>query len=78
MILYYKEDNGDYLCIDTSTNDYYIKGLQRDYFEGRAAAIAGQPSSVCTTSIDRTYLKEKCLRIPKRRVPKDWQKAIEG
>ena len=40
MIVFYREDNGDYLAIDTATNAYYRTNFGKDHFEGRATAIA--------------------------------------
>ena len=51
MVLFYREDNGDYLAIDTATNRYYMGSFGQDYYEGRATGIAGLVSSVCTTAI---------------------------
>ena len=31
---YYQERNGDFLSIDPSTNDYYIRTIGKDHFEG--------------------------------------------
>lgn len=76
MILYYREDNGDYLAIETGTNDYYRRNFGQDHFEGRATAIAGQVGSVCTTGISRGYLKANCRRVAKAKVPADWLRAI--
>lgn len=76
MILYFREDNGDYLAIETSTNDYYLTNFNKDHFEGRASAIAGLVGSVCTTAVSREYLKEKCRRVVRAKVPAEWQKAI--
>jgi len=42
MILYYQENNGDYLAIDTDSNRHYLRLYGKDYFEGRATAIQGQ------------------------------------
>ena len=41
MIFHFREQNGDYLAIDTDTNRYYRESLDVDHFEGRATAIAG-------------------------------------
>jgi hypothetical protein len=76
MILYYREDNGDFLAIDTETNAYYRRNFGADHFEGRAAAIAGLVGSVCTTGISRTFLKMHCRRVANADVPADWLKAI--
>jgi hypothetical protein len=76
MILYFRENNGDYLAIDTATNSYYLRNLGKDQFEGRATAIEGLVGSVCTTGIAREYLGATCKRVARNRVPKEWQEAI--
>lgn len=76
MILYYQEDHGDYLAIDTMTNAYYLRHFGQDHFEARATAIAGLVSSVCTTGVSREFLRSNCKRVDKARVPAEWQKAI--
>jgi hypothetical protein len=75
MILFYRENNGDFLAVDTATNRHYI-GTLRDGFEGRATAIAGLVGSVCTTGISRGYLRKNCKRMSRRSVPVEWRKAI--
>lgn len=76
MILFYRERNGDYLAIDTATNRYYRDNFGKDHFEGRATAIAGLVSSVCTTGISREFLHQECRRVAKRHVPAPWRQAI--
>lgn len=76
VIVYYRENNGDFLAIDTSTNAYYRTVLGKDHFEGRATAIAGLVGSVCTTGISRDFLKGECKRVAKSAVPADWRRAI--
>jgi hypothetical protein len=76
MIVFYRENTGDFLAIDTTTNAYYRQNFGRDHFEGRATAIAGQVGSVCTTGVSRDYLKGRCRRVGKRKVPREWRKAI--
>jgi hypothetical protein len=76
MILYYRESTGDFLAIDTSTNAYYLRHFNKDRFEGRATAIAGQFGSVCTTGVSREFLRKKCKRVGKKNVPAEWQTAI--
>jgi hypothetical protein len=76
MILYYREDNGDYLAIDTTTNRYYLDTMGQDHFEGRATAIEGLIGSVCTTGISRDFLRTQCKRVAKAAVPHEWRKAI--
>ncbi len=76
MILFYEEKNGDFLAIDTTTNAYYRQVLGHDTFEGRAAAIAGLTTSVCTTGISRSYLAERCKRVARSAVPAVRRQAI--
>ena len=76
MILFYRERNGDYLAINTATNGYYRRTFGKDHFEGRATAIEGLVTSVCTTGISRGFLRQECRRVAKGRVPADWRKAI--
>ncbi len=76
MIQFYQEQSGDYLAIDTASNAYYRQVRGQDHFEGRATAIAGLVSSVCTTGISRDYLAEKCKRVARAGVPAEWLRAI--
>lgn len=76
MIQYYQETNGDYLAVETSTNSYYVRWFGKDHFEGRATAIAGLVSSVCTTGVSREFLRANCKRIARAKVPVQWRKAI--
>lgn len=76
MILYFRENNGDYLAIDSATNSYYLRLCGKDHFEGRATAITNQVGSVCTTGIAREFLRANCKRIGKANVPAEWQTAI--
>jgi hypothetical protein len=76
VILYFREDNGDYLAIDSSTNSYYRRLYGKDHFEARATAIAGLVGSVCTTGVSREFLRSNCKRTSKAKVPAEWQKAI--
>jgi hypothetical protein len=76
MICFYREHNGDYLAIDTSTNCYYLRTFGKDHFEGRATAIVSLIGSVCTTAISRDFVRSNCKRVPKARVPTDWLRAI--
>jgi hypothetical protein len=75
MVAYFREDNGDYLAIDLASNAHYRR-LGRDDFEGRAAAIAGQVGSVCTTGVSREYLRTNCKQVPGSAVPVDWRRAL--
>jgi hypothetical protein len=69
MILYYQEGDGDYVAVESESHG-------REQFEGRATAIAGLASSVCTTAISREFLRRSCKRVGKARVPAAWRKAI--
>lgn len=76
MILFFQEENGDFLAIDTSTNRHFRDVFGHDHFEGRATAIEGLVGSVCTTSVSRAFLKHTCKRVPKKVVPAEWRQAI--
>ena len=76
MIAYHQENNGDYLAIDTGTSRYDRGVFGKDRFEGRATAIAGRVGSVCTTGISPEFLRRKCRRVARSRVPADWPRAI--
>lgn len=76
MILFYQEEDGGFLAIDTGTNAYYRQVLGKDHFEGRAAALSALANSVCTTGIARAYLALNCKRVAKARVPAAWLRAI--
>ena len=76
MILFFRENNGDFLAIDTATRSYYLATFGRDEYEGRATAIAGLIGSVCTTGISRDFLKANCRRVARTKVPADWSNAI--
>ncbi len=76
MILYFREDNGDYLAIETDSNRHYLRMSGKDQFEVRATAIAGLVSSVCTTGVSREFLQSNCKRVSKTKVPVEWCKAI--
>ena len=76
MIQFYRENNGDFLALDTATNRLYLGIFGQDHFEGRATAIAGVVGSVCTTGISREYLRTNCKRVPRAKVPVEWRLAI--
>lgn len=76
MILYYQESNGDFLAVASETNAYYQVNHGKDYFEGRATALAGLVGSVSTTAISREFLRRSCKRVGKSSVPAEWQRAI--
>jgi hypothetical protein len=75
MILFYRERNGDFLAIETATNRFYRQIYGKDHYEGRATAIAGLATSVCTTGISRDFLRT-CKPVAKKYVPTQWKKAI--
>lgn len=72
--LYYREPNGDYLSVDPSTAAYYQR-LGKNQLEGRASAVAGHASSVCTTGVGLAFL-ETCTRIKRKDVPEEWLKML--
>lgn len=76
MIQFYRESSGDYLAIDTTTNRFYLTAYGKDQFEGRATALEGVVSSVCTTGISREFLRLRCRKVARPRVPAEWKKAI--
>jgi hypothetical protein len=76
VILFYREHNGDFLAVDSSTNRYYRTTFGKDQYEGRATAIAGQVGSVCTTGVSSAFLKKECRRVARASVPAKWRKAI--
>jgi len=76
MICFYREHNGDYLAIESSTNRFYLDVLSKDHFEGRATAIEGLVGSVCTTGISREFLRTTCKRVARGKVPAEWRRAI--
>ena len=75
---YYQEQDkaGDYVSIDPSTNDYYIRNGLGNLFEGRATAIHGEPRSVVTISISKVWLDKKCHRIAKADIPAEWLEVL--
>jgi hypothetical protein len=76
MIQFFQEDDGDYLAIDTATNRFYLDAYGKDHFEGRATALQGMVSSVCTTGVSREFIRSHCKRVARVSVPAEWQKAI--
>ena len=75
---YYQEQDkaGDYVSIDPTTNDYYKSTGRPGLFEGRATAIHGDVTSVCTISISRTWLNRKCHRVDKASIPTEWLEVL--
>ncbi len=70
---YYQERNkaGDYVSADPSTLEYYRK-LGKNEMEGRATAIQGDVTSVCTTGLSLEWLRNKCRRVRKADIPQKW------
>jgi hypothetical protein len=77
LILYFREGTGDYLAIDTDSNSYCRRLYGKDHFEARATVIAGLVGSICTTAISREFLRRRCKRVGKARVPAEWREAID-
>lgn len=78
MYRFYREDNGDYLVVDTATIAYYKTHFGKDHFDGRATAIAGLITSVQSTSISRAFIKESCVPVKRQDVPKEWLEMFFG
>jgi hypothetical protein len=64
--VYYQEPNGDFMAV------YYgiVKGREP---EVRASALDGVPSSVCSTTASRGYIKT-CRTVLKADVPQAWKR----
>ena len=75
MLHYYREENGDYLAINPETARRDSFNPMYQIYEGRATAITGLVSSICTTGISGAFL-EKCSRVKKTQVPREWLEAI--
>lgn len=75
---YYQEQDktGDYLSIDPTTLDYYIRTQGKAMFEARATAIAGLRESVCTTSVHIDWLRGHCHRVRKADIPAEWLEVL--
>jgi hypothetical protein len=71
---FYRESNGDYLCIDVRLCSEDVTGQR--FFDGRAAAVEGLPTSVCTCSVGVRFLKESCRRVRRKDVPQEWLQAM--
>jgi hypothetical protein len=78
MIRFFRENNGDFLAVDTATNRYYIETFGQDHFEGRATAIEGLVGSVCTTAVSRAYLRKNCNRCGVSDFCRESVEMIEG
>src|SRR5271157_430366 len=74
---FYQEPNGDYLAIAPDTLSYYQKNFNKNQYEGRITAIAGNIGSVQTSGISTGFLNS-CKEVPRERVPAEWLRAIEG
>jgi hypothetical protein len=71
-IQYFREPEGDYLAIFLHLKCTDRRGVT---YDGRATAIRGLPSSVCTVGISKTFLK-RCRRVERREVPLAWLQAL--
>src|SRR5262245_1725786 len=73
-VRYYRHaESGDYLAI--RPNLWRRDGDGQKVFDGRATAIAGLVTSVCTCTIGETYLEE-CEPVERHAVPQAWLDAI--
>ncbi len=68
-VRYYREPNGDYLMVWGRPFD--SEGNR----EGRATAIGGLVTSVCTTALGPAFLRS-CTPVLKGDVPAEWLEAI--
>lgn len=68
---YFREKNGDYFAVE-------ITQRRGKVYDGRAAAIAGQPGSVQTTGVRGNYWRNRnlCTPVNREEVPPEWLKAI--
>jgi len=75
---YYQEQDkaGDYLSIDPTSLDYYMRTQGKALFEARATAIKGSVTSVCTTAVSMQFLQHKCHRVRKADIPPEWLKVL--
>ena len=74
-IRYFREPSGDYLCVDLTTRGYYEQIGKLGLLEGRATAIEGDPSSMCTTGI-HMYILTECTAVFRRNVPSAWLRYL--
>lgn len=76
---YYQERDktGDYVSVDPGTAEYYCRIGQAGMVEGRAPALHGEVSTVCTVSLSREWLNRKCRRVRKADVPQAWRERLE-
>jgi GNAT superfamily N-acetyltransferase len=68
---FYREHTGDYCCIWPATWNTSV-------WDGRAAAIIGNPASVHSTNISRQFIEERCRKVERVKVPAKWLKALIG
>lgn len=82
ILYYYETETCDYLAVNTETKKFYRPPYNRGNYnggadmEGRATAISGLVTSVCTTGVAQDFLESRCERVPLREVPDEWIKAI--
>jgi hypothetical protein len=71
---YYQEQDkhGDYVSVDPSTAEYYCRIGQPGKLEARVTAIAGDETSVCTSSVSVQWLWMHCHRVSKANIPAKW------
>lgn len=75
---YREDDTGDYLAIHAGTLRRGA-GLEwpAEVHDGRAAAIAGDPSSCQSTTIGAAYLDSQCEEVCRAEVPKRWLRYLD-
>jgi hypothetical protein len=74
MRCYFDPESGDYLSVFPRQVRFDPTTGQR-LFDGRAPAVQGLPSSVCTCTIGEEYLSG-CVRVRRGEVPSRWRRAI--
>ncbi len=66
MIQWYREENGDFMAVD-------MEG-EHGQLTARVACIEGLPTSMCTSTVSRTYLEECCAPVRLSQVPEEWRR----
>jgi hypothetical protein len=73
MLHFYKEPSGDFLAVDMSEYAISRHSVNPEYAirEGRATALRGVVTSVCTTGISGAFLST-CQQVSRKDVPREW------
>jgi hypothetical protein len=80
---YQERDTGDYLYVEYAATEnagpYYQQRKNASGYrlwEARAAAIQGDPSSCCSTSVSSDFLR-KCRKVEAEAVPSEWMRYLD-